>query len=137
MPHAVAHDLVIGVLEHVADLTRLVGVLEHIADLTCLGPVQVIHGPAEHSHQAGTVPRRGDLRLGQREQRRLARTGTSHQQRERTGGNGHGHAAQHVAMRARIAKRHVIVRERDTFIAHANTLLSYTCSAAGTNIQAA
>ena len=124
VPHAVAHDLVIGVLEH-------------IADLTCCGPVQVIHGSAEHAHLAGAVPRRGDLRLGQREQRRLARTGASHQQRERTGGNGHGHAAQYVTTRARIAKRHVIVRERDTLIAHANTLLSYTCSAAGTNIQAA
>ena len=114
MPHGLAHDLVLGILEHIAHALRRCP-HAHVGNVL-----------AQHARIASALARRSDLGLEQRQQRRLARTGASHQQHERTGGNGHGHAAQHVTMRARIAKRHVIVRERDTLIAHANTLLSYT-----------
>lgn len=75
MPHGFAHDLVLGILEHVAHALRRRAHV-HVGD-----------GLAQHAQFASALARRSDLGLEQRQQRRLTRSGTANKQRKCTLGN--------------------------------------------------
>ena len=75
MPHGFAHDLVLGILEHIAHALRRCPHI-HVGD-----------GLAQHAQFASALARRSDLGLEQRQQRRLTRSGTANKQRKCTLGN--------------------------------------------------
>ena len=75
VPHGIAHDLVLGILEHIPDRARRLRVRE------------LLNRPAECPDRPRALPRRRDLRLAEREQGRLARARTAHEQRERPVGD--------------------------------------------------
>ena len=75
VPHGLAHDLVLGVLKHVAHALRR------------RAHVHVGNVLAQHTQLASALARRGDFGLEQREQRRLTRPGTANKQRKRSLGN--------------------------------------------------
>ena len=75
MPHGFAHDLVLGVLKHIAHTLR------------GRPDIHVGNALAQHEQLASAFTRRRNLGLEQREQRRLARPGTANEQCKRTLGN--------------------------------------------------
>ena len=96
MPHALAHELVVGVLKHVADGAR--GLSRRI----------VRHRPAKHEQASLALARRCDLWLQQREQGGLAAAGTTHEQGERSLGNLPGKTVQHGSLGTRIGEREIL-----------------------------
>ena len=121
VPHALAYDLVVRILEDVAHAARR------------FRNVHIAHRAPAYEHLARALPRGGDLRLRQAQQRRLTRTGIAHKQGERPAGHPPIHPAQHGLLGTRVREDEVADLERGRHrrrggpgipLAHAKRLLS-------------
>ena len=90
VPYALAHDLIVGILKYIADGPCALRVIE-------LANINAAHHKRALANAGGR-----DLRLEQREQRRLARTGTAYEDGESAAGDLPAQIAQHGAPSLRI-----------------------------------
>ena len=139
MPHGLAHNLVLGILEHVAHALRR------------RAHVHVGNVLAQHARIASALARRSDLGLEQRQQRRLTRSGTADKQRKCTLRNRPVEPLEHrsispgvgEAQAPHLNRRHIRAARRARHRApiqpshQPNLFSSIACNTQGSTIQAA
>lgn len=139
VPHGLAHNLVFGVLKHIAHALR------------GRPNVHVGNVLAQHEQFASALARRSDLGLEQRQQRRLTRPGTTNEQRKRALGNSPVKPLEHRRLGPGVGKAQAshfnrrLIRAARRVRHHApvqpshqpNLFSSTACSTQGSAIQAA